>query len=121
MALSAHLRQDFFDEIAVIRQTRHFVLTAQLAFGAQPIVECTIGHYLDAEGQHGEVAEALGFVVGVDALQVEVEQACEGLKISGFFGKFNDPLVAALSVALKIDGGHGVFAHLCTSEEARCV
>lgn len=72
---SVHLEQ-FVNIFPVVRQSRHLVLSAELALGFQPVVEEVRACLDDFESLERDVVVALGLVVGVDGL----EGACRGCR-----------------------------------------
>jgi len=111
-SLVVHL-YEFVNILAGVVQSRNFVLSAQLALRAQPVVEESGPCRYDFERLQGHVLVALGLVVGVDGLQRAVEYLSELLHVARHLGKLNDPLVAALGVGIHKDGCGRVLFHLC--------
>ena len=69
----------------------------------------------DFEGLEGDVLVALGLIVGVDGLERTVKDDGKFVHRGRLLGKFDDPLVTALGIAVHEDGGNGVVLHLCAS------
>jgi len=57
--------QYLFQIGALVAKAGYFVLAAQLAFAAQPIVEGTSRHYMQADRLQYHILISLGFVVAI--------------------------------------------------------
>ena len=98
--------------LATIAQSWHFVLSAQLALGLQPVVEQVLAGRDNLQLLQGDVLVALGLVVAVDLLQFLVQQDGKLCQIVWCLGELDEPLVTALRVGIHEHGGSRIFQHL---------
>ena len=90
------------------------MLSAELALGLQPVVEEVWACLDDFESLERDVVVALGLVVGVDGLEVLVEDVGEGLDVGRFLAELYEPLVAASGLIVHINRCGGVFGNYGT-------
>ena len=72
--------QHLVDDVAVIIESRHFVLSAQFSFLFQPVVEQIRTCRDDFQFLQSNILVAFGFIVGIDFLQSLVQCMTEMLQ-----------------------------------------
>ena len=80
-----HLQQ-FIHVLSGVAQSRHLMLSAELAFGFEPVVEEVGSCFDDFEILKRDVVRALGLVVGVDLLQFLVKKVGKAVQTVGIYG-----------------------------------
>ena len=108
MRLTVHFedRPHYFRCIA---QTRHFVLSSQLALLRKPIVEETGVSDRQGEWEQSHVCIPLGFVVGIERLQLGIQCFGKRIRISRCRDKFDQPVVPSFARRGIEVGSCGVF------------
>ena len=89
------------------------MLSAQLALRAQPVVELTFARNDNLKRLQRDVVEALRLVVGVNSLQLSVEDVGKLADVLRLLRKLDEPLVAALRVGVHEHRRRRVLLHLC--------
>ena len=89
------------------------MLPAQLTLASQPFIEDSTTGGNNFEALQGYVLVSLGFVVGVEGLQSQIQPVGKGFDVLWLFGELDEPLMAALSVFVHEDGCCCVFPNLC--------
>ncbi len=114
MVLLVH-HEHLIDVLAAVAQARNLMLSTQLALALQPFIEeSRLGlNYLQV--LKGDIVEALGLIIAVDFLQLLCRAGWQ--THSGpcwFLRELDEPLVAALGIAVHIDRSSGIFRNLRT-------
>ena len=103
--------QHLVDDVAVIIESRHFVLSAQFADAFEPVVEQSFACRHNFELLQRNVFVAFGYLFRVDALQCVVQAFGKGCEVGRFLFELDDPLVSAFSFGVHKHWGSGVFIH----------
>ena len=90
------------------------MLSAQLALALQPFIEESQLSLYYLQMLEGNIVEALCLVIAVDLLQLGIEQASKLIQVLWFLRELDEPLVAALGIAVHIDRSSGIFRNLRT-------
>ena len=93
----------------VIPEAGHFVLSAEFPFLFEPVVEQARAG--DVQVQPFEREHALGFVVGIEALQLPVYEFGKGFRVGRRRLELHEPFVRPAFPLFHKDGGCGEFIH----------
>ena len=104
--------QHLINDVSVVGQSWHLVLSAELALRFEPVVEQPIPCHHHLEVLQGDVVETLCLIVGVDLLQTLVEHVGKMFYRIGHLRKLDDPLVSALCVLVHEHRRGGIFLDL---------
>src|SRR6185437_13245171 len=86
------------------------MLAADLASFLHPVEEGSVGCLSNKRAAKGHIFKAFGIVIRIDTAQGFVEDINKTLKFRRLFFKFDDPLMGAAVVAIKINGGGSIIA-----------
>ena len=113
-----HLQHLLYD-CPIILQTGDFVLTADAALAAEPILKEIFAGESDFGSGERKILVTLGVVVGIEAAQLKIQRICKRLQVVGLHIKFYQPLMTTALVGLHIDRCGGVVADVGTGGVAR--
>ena len=87
------------------------MLSAQLTFRLEPLVEKSVFGFHHFEVLQRNVVRSLGFIVAIHFLQSVIEQGGEFIEPFRFVLKLYQPLMVALGIAIHIYRCRGIFRH----------